>query len=185
MGGQRLVVHVGSPKGSERKEALRLCGLRLKETRARLLDEGLGDIYLCLETMGKAGVLGSLDEIITLVQTDDSFLPCVDFAHLHAVTGGTLGSAKAFESLLGSLEARLGLPRARRMHMHFSKIEFGAKGEIRHKTFADEGYGPDYRHLLPLLVQRGYHGTLICESRGTMAEDAALMKREAVLHRNA
>ena len=37
------------------------------------------------ETMGRASVIGSLDEIILLVSQEPSFLPCVDFAHLHAV----------------------------------------------------------------------------------------------------
>lgn len=189
MGGRRLVVHVGSPKGSERPAALRLCGQRLAETRSRLADLGLGGIALCLETMGKAGVIGTLDEIIHLVSLDSSFLPCIDFAHLHAVAGGALGGPEDFASLLDRLESALGLLRARESHMHFSAIEYGSKGEIRHRTFAEEGFGPDYRHLLPLLVERGYQGVLICESRGSMAEDAAQMKtlldslKEEALHK--
>lgn len=176
MGGERVVVHVGSPKNFPRETAMDLCAQRLLAVREALIDEGMRDIKLCLETMGRPSVLGSLEEILFLVNLDESFLPCVDFAHLHAVTQGMMNSSQAFEDTLDVVEKALGLERARLMHMHFSRIEFGKKGEIRHRTFAETDYGPDFDHLAPLLVERGYQGTLICESQGTMAEDAALMR---------
>ena len=145
---------------------------RLADARANLIDLELGDIRLCLETMGRPGLIGTLEEIIQLLETDASFLPCIDFAHLHAVSGGGLDQPEAFAAVLDRLEAGIGLERARLSHMHFSVIEFGGKGEIRHRTFAEPGFGPDFGMLAPLLARRGYHGTLICESRGTMAEDA-------------
>lgn len=174
-GGNRVVVHVGSPKGGSREQAMALCGQRLMKTREALVSEGLGDIRLCLETMGRPSVLGTMGEILSLVLLDESFLPCVDFAHLHAISDGGMGSPAAFENTLNTIEEALGLERAREMHMHFSRIEFGKKGEVRHRTFAEEDYGPDFSHLAPLLAARGYRGTLICESRGTMAEDARSM----------
>lgn len=176
MGGARVVVHVGSPKGGSRAAAMERCAGRLLEARETLVREGLGSIRLCLETMGRPGLLGTLDEVLELVRLDNSFLPCLDFAHLHAISSGGLSGGEDFAKLLGRLEAALGVDRARQAHMHFSRIEFGSKGEIRHRTFAEEGFGPDFNHLAPLLVSRGYCGTLICESRGTMAEDAAAMK---------
>lgn len=176
MGGTRVVVHVGSPKGDSRAAALSRCAGRLKEARQMLAGEGLDHIRLCLETMGRPGLLGTLEEILELVQADDSFLPCLDFAHLHAISGGGLASAADFETVLDRVESALGRDRARQAHMHFSRIEYGPKGEIRHRTFAEDGYGPDFNHLVPLLVSRAYLGTLICESRGTMAEDAAAIK---------
>ncbi len=177
MGGERLVVHVGTPKYLGREEAMRLCQERLKWIRNRLEEEGLSGIRLCLETMGRPSVLGSLEEILKLVLLHDSFLPCLDFAHLHAISQGGLTSAMDFATALDQVEAALGISRARQMHMHFSKIEYGKKGEVRHRTFVEEGYGPDFALLAPLLTQRGYEGTLICESRGTMAEDAAQMRQ--------
>jgi len=179
-GGQRVVVHVGSPKGQERAAAMALCTARLKQARAELVDQGLGQVHLCLETMGRPSVLGTLEEVLRLVQVDDSFLPCVDFAHLHAISQGAMLDEAAFARVLDLLEAALGWERARLAHMHFSRIEYGAKGEIRHKTFDDLDFGPDFAHLAPLLANRRYAGTLICESRGTMAEDASAM-RQALL----
>ena len=67
------------------------------------------------------------------------------------------------------------MERARIMHVHFSTIEFGPSGEKRHRTFAEEKYGPRFEHLAPLLKKRGYEPRVICESHGTMAEDAKTM----------
>lgn len=176
MGGERLVVHVGSPKGQSREEALTACGRRLMMVRQQLKDQGMGDIRLCLETMGRPSVIGTLDEILHLVTLDDSFLPCIDFAHLHAAGGGALNKAEDFAEVLDQIEERIGMERARASHIHFSRIEFGKKGEIRHRIFDETAYGPEFSQLAPLLVQREYNGTIICESRGTMAEDAARIR---------
>lgn len=175
MGGERLVVHVGSPRKRAREHAMADAGRGLLEARGRLHAEGLQGIRLCLETMGKPSVLGTLDEIIALVQLDDSFLPCIDFAHLHAAGGGAMGSEGDFARVLDAVEQSVGIARARAMHVHFSHIEYGLSGEIRHRIFADDGFGPDFAHLAPLLARRGYAPTIICESRGTMADDAAAM----------
>ncbi len=177
MGGTRLVVHVGSPKGGEREDALERCAGRLLAVRDTLERENLGDIRLCLETMGRPSVLGTLEEVLYLVRLHRSFLPCLDFAHLHAAQGGMLNTEDDFARVLDRVEAALGATRAQEAHIHFSRIEFGPKGEIRHRVFADDGFGPDFTLLAPLLAARGYAGTLICESRGTMAQDAAQMKR--------
>lgn len=182
MGGERVVLHVGSPKDQPRDQALELCARRLKDTRAALIAAGYPQIRLCLETMGRPSVLGTLEEILTLTQVDDSFLPCVDFAHLHAAGGGAINDQDDFARVLDRIEEALGLPRARQMHMHFSRIEYGSKGEIRHRIFAETDYGPEFSLLAPLLARRGYQGILICESRGTQAEDAAHMQRSYLSH---
>ncbi len=175
MGGTRLVVHVGSPQKGDRQTAMENCGQGLLEARAQLVAERLSHIQLCPETMGKPSVIGTLAETLQLVLLDDSFLPCIDFAHLHAANGGSLQRMEDFAAILDEAEGALGLERARNMHAHFSHIEFGPKGETRHRIFADEGFGPDFSLLAPLLAQRDYRLTIICESRGTMADDAAEM----------
>lgn len=177
MGGERLVVHVGSPGKGRREEAFQRCADGLLTARQALLSEGLASIRLCIETMGRLSVIGTLPEVLQLVQLDDSFLPCIDFAHLHAASGGSLQTQDNFASVLDEMERALGLSCARQMHAHFSHIEYGPKGELKHRIFADEGFGPDFALLAPLLKQRGYGGTIICESRGTMADDAAQMRQ--------
>ncbi len=175
MGGQRLVVHPGGTRSGDRREAVALCAQGLTEVRAQLDDEGLEDIILCPETMGKKGQIGDLKETIAFCQTDGRLVPCLDFAHIHALGQGALPDKDAFARVLDTLEEGLGIERARGMHAHFSTIEFGTSGEKKHHTFAEPDYGPRFEHLAPLLAQRGYHATIICESKGTMAEDAQSM----------
>ena len=79
--------------------------------------------------------------------------------------------------MLDLFENGIGTDRARRLHIHFSKIEYSSKGEVRHLTFADERYGPDFAPLARLLRERDYEPTIICESAGTQAEDALTMKK--------
>ena len=71
----------------------------------------------------------------------------------------------------------LGDERARRFHVHFSRIEFSAGGEKRHWTFAETQFGPEPQPLMELLAERRLEPVIICESAGTQAEDAQAMQR--------
>ena len=51
---------------------------------------------------------------------------------------------------------------------------------MRHLTFADTVYGPDFTPVAEETAARGYAPTFICESAGTQAEDA--LAHEAVLY---
>ena len=62
-------------------------------------------------------------------------------------------------------------------HVHFSKIMYGAKGEIKHLTFADEVYGPEFLPLARVLKEMKLEPYIVSESDGTQAEDALAMKR--------
>ena len=66
---------------------------------------------------------------------------------------------------------------AKRLHCHFSKIEYTAAGEKRHLTFADETFGPAFEPLAEAIVREGVAPRIICESAGTQAEDALFMKQ--------
>ena len=175
-GAAEMVVHLGSGMGQDRQTALERTGTNLRESMARMEDEGLSGVRLCPETMGRPGQIGDLEEILRYCEKDERLLPCVDFAHLHALSRGGLDSREAFARVLDRLEERLGPDRARRSHLHFSAIQYGASGEIRHRTFAEEGFGPDFGLLAPELAERGYCGILICECAGTQAEDAKTMR---------
>ena len=73
--------------------------------------------------------------------------------------------------------AELGYDRMKRFHAHFSKIMYGAKGEVKHLTFADEVYGPDFEPLALALKQLNLEPYIVSESDGTQAEDAQYMKK--------
>lgn len=177
LGGNRIVVHSGSCSKISREEALALAKESMQWALDALDAEGLSDIRVCPETMGKINQLGTLDEVMELCRLDERMLPCIDFGHLNARTFGSLKSGEDFAAVLDTVEDKLGNSRLKEFHAHFSKIEYTENGgEKRHLTFEDTVYGPDFEPLAELLVKKGCHPTIICESAGTQAEDAKTMR---------
>lgn len=177
MGGSRIVVHPGGLGGLDRNAATALAMQTLARAQQALDEAGLGQVHICPETMGKINQLGDLDEVLRMCTVDERFLPCVDFGHLNSRMHGGMNSREAFAGALDMIADRLGEERAKRFHIHFSRIEYSAGGEKRHWTFADTEFGPDPLPLMELLAQRGLTPVVICESSGTQAEDAAEMMR--------
>ncbi|MGN0700624.1 MAG: TIM barrel protein [Oscillospiraceae bacterium] len=177
VGAEKIVVHSGSCSGMARSEALSLAKDTLSRSQKALDDAGLSDIIICPETMGKINQLGTLEEVLELCTIDERFLPTVDFGHLNARTLGGITSRGDYAQMLDLIENKLGHDRLSRMHIHFSKIEYTAGGEKRHLTFEDSVFGPQYEPLVEELHARGLNCSVICESAGTQAEDAAEMKR--------
>lgn len=174
LGASRVVFHPGVA-GKDRRRSFD----RIRETLPTALEkvyEANPNIIVCPETMGKIIQIGDLEETLDLCMLDDAMLPCVDFGHLHARTLGEIAGREQYIKVLDSIEQRLGSDRAKRFHIHFSRIEHTARGEKRHWTYADTQFGPDFEPLGELLAERGLEPTVICESKGTMAEDAAAFK---------
>ncbi|MFA5953480.1 MAG: TIM barrel protein [Candidatus Pacearchaeota archaeon] len=82
---------------------------------------------LAPETMGKINVFGSIEEIALLVK-DTKCFACIDFAHILARSNGDYKfkeTLRLFENL-------------KELHIHFSGIDYGIKGEKNHKKTSDE-----------------------------------------------
>ena len=176
LGGRRVIFHAGSCGKQSREEAL----AKALDTMARMqtaLDEaGFEDITLCPETMGKVGQLGTLDEVLALCKVDKRITPCIDFGHLNARDGGWIKGKEQYAFILDRMAEELGDERAVNFHAHFSRIEYTTGGEKRHLTFADTVFGPPFEPLMEVLWQRRLAPVIVCESAGTQAEDAAVMK---------
>lgn len=177
LGAQKIVVHSGSCAKMPRETALSLARNTLSRAQASLDENGLSEIVLCPETMGKINQLGTLSEVLELCKTDERFLPCVDFGHLNARTLGGIKTQADYAAILDEIEDKLGFERLKKMHVHFSKIQYTAGGEKCHLTFADKEFGPQYEPLMELFAKRGLEPSVISESAGTQAEDAAAMKK--------
>ena len=178
MGGNRVILHPGSPVGKPRAEAMELAARTLVRAREACDAAGFAEILFCPETMGKQNQLGTVAEIAELCALDERILPCIDFGHINAREGGILRTEADYEAIFDALVSRIGRERTARFHAHFSRIQYGAGGEVRHLTFEDAEYGPFFEPLGEVIARRGYEPTVICESAGTQARDAASMCRK-------
>lgn len=177
MGAKKIIIHSGSCSKITREDALNLAKDTLTRARQALLEKGLDNIILCPEVMGKTNQLGTVEEVMELCKIDETMLPCIDFGHVNSRTFGSLKTKDDFEKILDIIENALGNERLKLFHSHFSKIEYSEKGgEVRHLTFEDNIYGPNFEPLMELVYKKGLSPTFICESRGTQSEDALMMK---------
>ena len=86
VGARKIVVHSGSCSKMTREQATELAKDTLRLAQQRLDSDGLSEIIICPETMGKVNQLGTLEEVLELCAVDERFLPTVDFGHLYART---------------------------------------------------------------------------------------------------
>ncbi len=177
MGADRIVVHTGGVGRRSREEAMANSRENIRALLTQKEAAGYDTVTICLETMGKINVIGTAEEIMQLVALDDRLLPCIDFGHLNARTHGGMSSREDVAALFDLMERTIGQQRARSFHAHFSKIEYSKGGEVRHLTFEDTIYGPEFDAVAAETAARGYAPRFICESSGTQAEDAVQMMR--------
>ena len=177
MGGRRVVFHPAAQGKDAREIAVSRAEDRLKILRDYIYLNALQDCMFCPETMGKLAQVGTVEEIARFCLVDESFTPCVDCGHVNAREQGSLKTEEDYRRLLEYLVEKLGYERMKHFHVHFSKIMYGAKGEIKHLTFADEVYGPEFLPLARVLKEMKLEPYIVSESDGTQAEDALAMKR--------
>ena len=177
MGGKRCVFHSATQGKLDREEAVALTEERLKVLRDYIYLNGLQDLYFCPETMGKLAQIATLEEIVRFCKIDPIYLPAVDFGHLNAREQGSLKTVDDYRSRLEYMIGELGYERVKYFHIHFSKIQYSSKGEVRHLTFADDVYGPEFEPLAVALKQLKLEPYVVSESAGTQAEDALAMKQ--------
>ena len=170
-----IVIHTGSAAKITREEAMRLAS----DTLTRNLEvNGNTSIRMGLETMGKINQLGTLDEVLTLCKIAPVYHPVIDFGHLNARNlGNVFPTVDDYRAVFDKIANALGDEYAKHVHCHFSKIEYTNAGEKKHLTFSDTVYGPDFEPLAEAIVREGVCPRIICESAGTMAEDALAMKQ--------
>lgn len=176
-GAKRMVFHAGSCGKAQREDAVALMMQRFKEFMPEIEKELDDDMYICPETMGKTMQIGTYKEIIDLCTISEKLLPTFDFGHINALTQGTLKSAEDFQKIVDYSFEKLGEWRTKNAQVHFSKIQYGEKGEIKHLTFEDQTYGPNFEPLCDVILKNDLNFHIICESNETQAEDSVYMKK--------
>ncbi len=172
-GATDIIFHPGSYFGKPAAEVLPLAVERLGGCVEELRGKG-NPVNLRPETMGKAAMLGSLEDTLEMARLIPGAAPCLDFAHLHARPGdGTMNTYAEWKAVLEKYGAALGAEGLRRLHIHLSGIEYSAKGERNHLKLEDADL--DLEALFRALKDFRCAGRILCESP-VMEEDALRMK---------
>ena len=173
LGADLIVIHTGSAAKITREEAMNYA----RDTLTKALETIDTPVRFGLETMGKINQLGTLEEVIDLCKLSPRLRPVVDFGHLNARNlGNFFVTEDDYRRVFDAIGSTLGDEYAKTLHCHFSKIEYTAGGEKKHLTFTDTVYGPAFEPLAKVLADDRLSPRIICESAGTMAEDALRMK---------
>ena len=177
-GADRLVFHPASCGKMQRKDALELTHKRFEETFNKMEEEGLLDgLLLCPETMGKTMQIGTWKEVIDLCKVNKFLVPTFDFGHINSLEQGSLKNKDDYNRILDYSIENLGFERTNNCHIHFSKIQYGPKGEVKHLNYDDVVYGPEFDGLAEALIEKNLSPRVICESMSTMPKDALIMKK--------
>ena len=119
-------------------------------------------VWIRPETTGKATQWGDYEEIIRLSKEFDMVLPCIDFSHIHARTGGEYNTYDEFCKILDRISTELGQKAIENFHAHLAGIEYTAKGEKKHLILQESDM--NYKDLLKAMKSFGVKGALVCES---------------------
>ena len=177
MGGKRVVFHPAAQGKASREDAVKLTEERLYILRDLLYENGFGDMIICPETMGKLAQVGTLEEVVRFCKIDPIYTPCVDFGHINAREQGSLKTVSDYQSRLQYMIDELGFDRVKHFHVHFSKIMYSAKGEVKHLTYEDDTYGPSFEPLAEALKALSLEPYIVSESSGKQTFEAGLMKK--------
>lgn len=175
--GERIVFHPATQGKATREDAVAVALRNLTELASVVCEHGLDKYKICIETMGKIAQLGTVEEVVAFCSVADFFYPCIDFGHINARTHGSLKTTEDFEQIIKYMLDNMPQEKVVNMHVHFSKVMYGKGGEIKHLTFDDNVYGPDFEPLAEAFFKYNISPTIICESSGTQAEDAVSMRK--------
>ncbi|MEK7251811.1 MAG: non-homologous end-joining DNA ligase, partial [Actinomycetota bacterium] len=159
-GSRVIVAHTGYAKGRTPEQLHQLAAESLEEIGPKVRHLG---VALGLEVGGTDRAFGTLGDI-ALIARDFPFVhPVVDWAHVHAMSGGALTTKDSFLGVFGFLRDNFPGWTLDPLHCQFTDNEFGRAGEIRHVP-----YGDGSLRVTPLIeaaVEVGMRLTLISEAR--------------------
>ncbi len=175
----RLIFHSASCGKQERSDAYKLTYNRFAETFNKMEEDNLLEgIILCPETMGKSMQIGTYQEVIDLCTTNKHLVPTFDFGHINSISQGGLKTKDDYKKIFDYSIEKLGFDRTSNSHIHFSKIQYGDKGEIRHLNYTEDNvYGPNFEPLAEVLIDYKLSPRVITESMTQMVNDAQLLKK--------
>jgi len=143
---------------------------------ADILEKEGCPIRLDPETTGKGSQFGSLDELCEMgdVLSEKNISITIDFAHIHARSGGVNNTYDEFAAQLEMIKNKLGSGALASMHIHLSGIAYTEKGEAHHLELDESDM--NYPDLFRALIDFGASGRVVCESPA-LEYDALIMQK--------
>jgi len=145
----------------------------LKKIQKKIDTEKLG-IKMRPELTGKPSAWGSIEELLTASEAVPGLEPCIDWAHLHARTGGKYNTRGEFRAVVKDYISVLGEESLNDMHMHVTGIAFTAKGEKHHLEIRKSGV--NYKDLLRTFKEFDMKGVVVAETP-VLERDTLFLKR--------
>ncbi len=170
-GAQSVVVHTAFYLGDPPEKAYGMVKKYLAEVLDQLKRES-NRVLIRPEVMGKPSQFGTVEEILDLCTELEGVALCLDVAHWHA-RGGKFNSYPEFAAVLARIGERLGRVALDNIHIHFSGIKYGSKGELKHLNLKESDF--QYLELLRALKDYDVKGLIVCESPN-LEEDAVLLQ---------
>jgi len=134
LGAPIIVAHFGSNYGEDAEVTMGRIRERLDFISPKVENLGVG---LGLETAGNVRSFGTIGDIGQLASEYSFVRPVIDWAHVHAMTGGGLVSVEAFHSVFAFIQESFPGWMIQPLQVQFSDNEFGEAGEIRHVPYGD------------------------------------------------
>ena len=132
LGARVIVAHAGHLKGRPAGQVMDLIRTRLEALAPKVANLGVG---LGLETAGRQGSFGTLGDIALLASEFPFVRPVIDWAHLHALSGGGLIGKERFQTVLQFLRDSFPAWMLSPLHTQFTDNRFGPGGEISHVPY--------------------------------------------------
>lgn len=171
-GGYSITYHAAFYLGNDKEIVFK----RIVEQTARIievLEKNNNKIWIRPETTGKGTQWGDVDEVIRLSKEFNQVLPCIDFSHIHARSGGGFNTYDDFCNIIEKIGTELGDNALNNFHAHLAGIAYTAKGERNHLPLEESDM--NYKDLLKAMKKFDIKGALVCESPNN-EDDCKLIK---------
>lgn len=160
-GGYSITYHAAFYLGNDKDVVFKRVADRTAQI-IEILEKDNNKIWIRPETTGKATQWGDIDEIIKLSKEFKQVLPCVDFSHIHARSGGAFNTYDEFCEILEKIATNLGDEAINNFHAHLAGIAYTAKGEKNHLPLEESDM--NYKDLLKAMKNFNVKGVVVCES---------------------
>ncbi len=143
-----------------------------EDLKDSLIERGITDVRLGLETTGKVSQFGNLDEVIQVCGEVKECSPVIDWAHIFARQAGRIDFSEIFD--------KVSVLKPKHLHTHLSCIEYSpvgmtGKGNERYHLPINTKK-PDFELLVKEILKRKIDIILVSESP-VLEQDALVLKK--------